>query len=369
MALDPETRRYLEHFQRKLLRPDFDKWVEHKDFVVRMTGEAGRTMRQRFGPNFSPYSDALIREYEKELSDFVPATSYDTATSHLIFGDIMDQVQRSLQDMQRPLQRPVRLATSTDANPSPASVPSQEEHLLFIGEGTSFFCNYWAKFLSHCLTEGALSSDGPAITAPDMDKFFHERGDLTTIFVELLLHYAFFGHLFGFGVLIQPAHSLRFRLELLRAMEVFVVGHEFGHFYLEENPRSLDPADPLRQMRLEEHFCDQFGFIVCRYFGTRTDSWFAFSGAAPLMFLSALRLCENARAHLSTRTAPKDTHPPVDDRIGRILYTALNDTHADNLLAVRGYLEEVGAMWEAMERIARDIFELAGAQSGESHEV
>lgn len=174
--------------------------------------------------------------------------------------------------MKLALTRPVHLVTSTDLSPSPVARPSAHEHLLFVGPGTLLCCNYWSKVYSSALAEVAKFATSQSKTS--IDPILAEGGFKAwpwPIFAasKLVLYYAYAGTLVGFGPLEQSEQHGAFRMELLKAMEVFIIGHEYAHFIWEERLGHLSTEVAPE----EERSADLLAFSICRWFGVKANSW------------------------------------------------------------------------------------------------
>ncbi|WP_433935479.1 hypothetical protein AB3662_12195 [Sorangium cellulosum] len=366
--MQDDTLRYIEHLQRKLSTPGMEPMYDHARFRRIMLEDDGqREARRAASLSLGEHlSDEVFEQYARGIREFVPKTAYDTFTSNAIFAPIVSEVEQALHDMGRKLAHPVRMLTSPDASPSPASQPSTDEHYLFIGEGTSRFCNYWGKVFSQCLADASFDAQGRRIAADDMKPFFEKHPSIAANAIELALHYAFFGNLLHYGVLQQSPEHFGFRMELVHAMEVFIVGHEYGHFLLQEYRDAL-PDQPDEDVRhADEHWCDGVGLEVCRHWGARAGSWFAFSGAAPLIFFRATSMCENARSRLnadSARLDMNDSHPPTALRLEFLRGLIPTRIHPDQTDSVTGYCGEVEVVGDALEQVVAGAIRLAGGDN------
>jgi hypothetical protein len=106
---------------------------------------------------------------------------------------------------------------------------------------------------------------------------------------RLALHYGFFGTAMGFGEVRQPADFLANRQELLRAMEMFAIAHEYCHFLANER---------LPEMQGVEFFCDALTLQLSRNSTHPVDGWLAFAGIGPFVFFRSFQLCDEAREQL-----------------------------------------------------------------------
>jgi hypothetical protein len=110
--------------------------------------------------------------------------------------------------------------------------------LLFIGPGTFFFCNYWAKVVTSVVTAIPFAHGLEKVAvAEDVQKILRFNPSGVALAGRLALHYGAFGTAIGFGEVHAP--NLAYRVHLLHAMETFAVAHEYSHFVAEEQGRNV----------------------------------------------------------------------------------------------------------------------------------
>ena len=354
--LDNEIVRYMEYLQRQLLTAGAEACFDHYTLLQSLSPSD-----RRMDAYPTIYSDEVRNEYEEGARTFVPRTKFDTYHSQAVFGEIQKEVETILDDMHLALTRPVHLVTSTDLSPSPVSRPSAHEHLLFVGPGTLLFCNYWAKVYSSGLLEVAkfVTSQCRTLIDPTLAAGgFKEYPWPILAASRLVLFYAFAGTLVGFGPLEQSEQHWAFRMELLKAMEVFIIGHEYAHFIWDERfgHSSTDVAPE------EERSADLLAFSICRWFGVKVNSWFAFSGAAPILFFRAIKASEDTRDTLTQAGELKEvptrgSHPAANDRLNAIHKIIFEGTIADQREMVLAYIGEITAVCDVMDTELQKIFD------------
>lgn len=156
--------------------------------------------------------------------------------------------------------------------------------------------------------------------------------------LKLVLQYARAESLVGFGELKQDDHLDGFRIEVLRAMEVFVVGHELGHFILHEQFTEENGIPPGRSLRDVELICDAYGLWICSEVGEAEGNFSSKHLIGALLFFCALRLCEDGQEILiGVERAESKSHPSTNDRIRHLLSFA---QQADVSGVLLRYLDE-----------------------------
>jgi hypothetical protein len=164
----------------------------------------------------------------------------------------------------------------------------------------------------------------------------------------------------GFGEVRQPADYLAYRLELLQAMEMFAVAHEYCHFIAEERLPEMQGVEL-------ESFCDALALQISRSCVYPVEGWLAFVGIGPLVLFRSLQLCELAREHLIAGRpdlfrppiCPPDGHPPLQHRISTIKALVLKNTAEDQCEAVRQFLEEYDRIAKGVIHIIHGVLESA----------
>jgi hypothetical protein len=232
------------------------------------------------------------------------------------------------------------------------------EHLLFIGFGTSIFCNYWAKAFTALLHVLAASNPGRCTQKTLEDAF---RRDPRPLFLvqRLAFYYAAHGSLIGFGEVRQSSDHLGYRLQLLHAMELFVVAHEFSHFVVEERfpawRGSLDAA----QVHASELFCDELGFSLSRQASSAAESFDAFVGAGALVFLRAMELCLTVRQLVTGLVAESGDHPLLSTRIERLRTLVRTRTVSDQIDAAMAFFDEYDLIAVSLRDLLLDLMRQA----------
>lgn len=339
--------RYIEYLQRQTLdedwSPAFDssKW---KSWIVKNRARLKKMAQCTLGAD----GPSLVADLERSVHEFKPTTAFEMPTTKAIFEPVLAEVTKAAATIGINPVRSIEIVTSTDSCASPASRPTTADHLLFVGLGTSSFCNYWSK----CVTAVTMAMPRAigfkrVDSGTDLERVF--RKDPSGIFLaaRLCLYYAAFGTMIGFGEVQQPENYLPYRLQLLHAMEVFAVAHEHAHFIAEERIEqytgSLDPS----QSQQLEFFCDELGLAISRECGSAGNNYLSFTGIGALVFFRAIQLCESVRDVLVNSGTegmhqPKTTnsHPSAEERIIAIKSQVRTKTAPDQRQQVQQFVEE-----------------------------
>ncbi|MGD1079887.1 MAG: hypothetical protein ABR881_16310 [Candidatus Sulfotelmatobacter sp.] len=340
--------RYIEYLQQQTLdedwRPAFDS-SEWKAWVAKNRERLEKTAESTAGVD----GPSLVAHFERSVQGFTPTTQFELPTTKAIFEPILSDVKQTAAKLGIQPVRPIEIATSTDSCASPASRPTTTDHLLFIGLGTSSFCNYWAK----CIT-AVNRAIAPAMgfrrveSAKDLERVFRQDPSGILLAARLGLYYAVFGTMIGFGEVQQPETYSPYRLQLLHAMEVFAVAHEYAHFVSEERiPQFTGSLDPSQSRQLE-FFCDELGLVISRECESARNNYLLFAGVGALVFFRAIQVCESVRELLVNsglkdvcQKKTSDSHPFPAERIVAIKSQVCTKTAPDQQLEVKQFIDEL----------------------------
>jgi hypothetical protein len=314
-----DLRRYTEYQQSQMLTPG---WEEVFD---------GERMREWYEANGARLAETLqqglpvnseeIERYRQAVLAVEPATLYDDPHSRLIFEPLMKRIKEAADELGRFPIRPVLFATSTDTSPTPSALPTGGDHQLYIGPGTAHFCNYWAKAIAAVAIHLPAGRNGPRPPRRrDLEEAMRQDASGLKLAIKLLWAFGETGSTVGVGSVVQPPKCLGLRIDLLRAMELFVVGHEYAHFIAHEHaPKDSQPTSTSESHQLELA-CDVIGLNVSRQACSRKErDWLGYCGAGAIVFFRAIETSERARElfKVGVKKDPSD-HPPVEARIGVI---------------------------------------------------
>lgn len=305
-----EHQRYVEYFQRQLMRDGSESfWYGQKDWFDKNRSAIAEQYLQ-----FSKGDEGRALGLAQAVMSHDDQGEYDNFFANQIFAPLVKKVLEICEEGSFAPRLPVRFVNSPGVEPSPAALPSSFEHVLFAGQGTFAFCNYWAKVFSSAMAEvGELPKEEHK--SPDAVIAKLREGRVLIDAVRLAVRYAQVESLLGFGRVEQPKELMGFRVLLLNAMEVFIVGHEMGHFIGHEAHPDTSGIPPGSDSKSHELECDAVGLAVCTAYGVREDNPFAFQLIGPLLLFYALRTCEQSKVILfDENTAESDSHLSNEER-------------------------------------------------------
>ena len=318
-----ERQRYVEYFQRQLVREGSDAfWQGQKAWFDQNRSAIAEQYRQ-----ISKSRDGEAAALADSVLAHQDQGEYDNFFAHQIFEPLVRKALDICHEVGLPLRNPVRLVNSPGLEPSPAALPSSAEHALFVGQGTFAFCNYWSKVFSSAMAAiGMLSPEQHKSPEAILTKL--KQGSVLVDATRLAVRYTYSDSLLGFGRLEQPKDLTGFRVLLVNAMEIFVVGHEIGHLIGHEARPQTQGIPPGADAKSHELECDAVGLTISTAYGVREKNAFAFQLIGPLLFFYALRICDQVKAILLDEAAtPSDSHPSHEERF-RFTLDFLNEAGA-----------------------------------------
>lgn len=348
-----DSHRYIEFLQRQLLTPGWEAFFD-PSLMQAWARKMARTLPAN--PDVTTYNGttSLLAHLENLIHGFKPMTAYDSLQTELVFRPILESVKLAASEINIHLRSPVLIVTSTSVTASPASRPSASAHLLFVGLGISSFCNYWAKAFTAVVK--ALAKDDPFrrfSTPEEVHAALRADPSGVVLAARLALTYGAYGSLIGFGEVKQPAEYLTYRLQLLKALETFVVAHEFAHFVAEERiPKFQGSLDTESSHELE-YFCDHLALQLSRHAANLQNNWLSFAGLGGILFLGQMELSEFARTKLAAlqtssskltgspeQRTNESGHPSIVARIERIKSLVAPLTPEDQRAQVAAFTNE-----------------------------
>ncbi len=139
--------------------------------------------------------------------------------------------------------------------------------------------------------------------------------------------------------------------QVARAMEIFVIAHEYGHHHHGHG------RDMAADARAEEFEADQFALRLCRPMGERdrTPIWnpYLASGAGGVIMLKALEMLRRFEHALGAAMPTGDTHPSADERIARFDSVAAVEPIAFRTL--KGFRGTSARVMDAVDALLKDF--------------
>jgi hypothetical protein len=349
---DSELQRYINYFQRGLLRPGSESfWEGQKDWF-----DKNRALIAKQYESISRGVDGRAVDLSLAVLRHEDSSEFDNFFSQQIFEPLLGKVLVLCSKGGFAPKNPVRFANSPGMEPSPAVLPSSVEHILFAGQGTFAFCNYWAKVFSAAISAiGELSKKSRGSRQAVANKF--QKANVISDAARLAVYYAVHDSLIGFGKLPQAEKLKPFRALLVTSMEVFIIGHEIGHFICYEDRPETQGIAPGSSAKEHELECDVVGLSLCTAYGAEENNALAFQLIGPLLFFFALEMCEKVKSILTREgRVDSETHPGCQDRfIFALDFLKEIKASEEVMQSVQFALDVATHIGEAVELIAYDL--------------
>jgi hypothetical protein len=364
--LDPELVRYIEYLQRQMIDPAYAEAMEPSR-LVEWLKSSPESLRRLYEDHFGKNPE-IFDEHVSEALRFEPQFAHDTFHSSAAFLKVLKEVETVCRSLNVSPKNSVVLANNSSIGLSPLARPSTGDHVLFAGHGTMALCNYWAKSYSMLLYEFSQKSLPKPLNQVDLKPLVQQYPDPILLMSRLLLYYAYHETLLGFGEVPIRAEHQGLRLDLLKAMEIFAIGHEIGHFVYEERNPSAGSSPGAEHAHKVEFFCDHYGQAISRWYGADSTNWSCFTNSGAIIYLHAGSLSLRLRKRLKGETSEdiaSESHPRTWDRIERAVKIAIACVPDDQAEGVRRYLNEIVAV---MRFVEAEIFPIVASSIDQAEE-
>jgi hypothetical protein len=360
-----ESQRYIEYLQRAILSEGQDEVFDGNKLRARQPRDRAQMekLAERCG---MPKDSGVVERFEADVEAFQTGTRFEDVNSLIIFRPILELVEKAAAAHGLPKPRPIYVSNSTDIGPSPYARQSEVQNALLIGAGTATFCNSWAKSVAPLF--GALLRKTPRFDRRSVDDLIAigkvDGEDIATA-VRLAAYYGSNGTVIGFRSIPVPREDFHVHAKLLRAMEIFIVAHEYGHFIAQEELASTDGPQNAGGSREIEFFCDALGILLSQTIANEEENYFLASGAGALIFFRLMQLCDDARSvylnspaadaedHSRRRPDAEDSHPSYNERIKAVREIALVGAGA-------GQRDKLNEQLDFYDSVASAVGELSG---------
>lgn len=309
--------------------------------------------------------EELKKYFEASIQSNILMTRYEVPASYSILKTLYDRIETtankiSLVTKTKPL---IGTAQSKEYNAFAVKVPDTEEYLI-VFEGELFtLANLLAKIIASCLPDFKVSKEKVSFNLNKDRIVNHIQTNpyLQERFADFVYNAVFLGQPNKTKQYFLDETFGRLQYELLNSLELFVVGHEYGHIYsghLNENnliKRVIDKKE-IEKINLNwqmEFEADNIGLTLLLH-SLDNDSFFPFSYLGAELFFTFLDITERANNLHDTgkehRSNGCDTHPPTferRDRIRKALKNSFPQDHLETYEYASKFLEDVlETLWE-----------------------
>lgn len=234
---------------------------------------------------------------------------------------------------------------------SKAAVIMTEQSIITVGAFTYRFCGLVAKAFQRTIMLEPAYWETDRFTPEGADRLLRKNMPLVLYWQRIFTSFA----MSGTNVTVPfepsaPAHVLLVE-QVARAMELFIVAHEYGHHH-HGHGRDLD-ADA----QMEEFEADQFALRIGRPIGEGDlrPTWnpYLASGAGGVIILKALETLRRFEHAFGAPIPQRETHPSADERIDRFDTVALIEP--DMFRTLRGFRIASRRVMDAIDRMLQDL--------------
>lgn len=301
--------------------------------------------------------DAL-RQAAAEADACAPVTSPGVNRSAECFhaalcDDIEEEMARQRLTSQQRVARGIDPRTRPFA--SKTGVIMTDESIISVGAFTYRFCGVVAKAFHRTIMLSPLFWGTDEYSLEGACLLLRANMPLVFYWNRIFMSFAFSGtHATVPFKPCAPTGELLLVEQVARAMELFIVGHEYGHHHLGHG-RDIE-ADP----RAEEYAADQFALRMCRPIGERERRpiWnpYLASGAGGVIMLKALEVLRIYEQALGGTILRGDTHPSVNDRIER--FDSVAAIEPKKFTVLKGFRTKSLRVMEAVASLMQNVIDI-----------
>lgn len=359
---------YLESIQRECLQIRFGDTYEDDFQKLEQEKETKFDIEKYFAsqPSMTEREKNEMRiGYAKSKKSIQLQTKFESIQSYSILKTLFNTIETtakniSLKTKNKPI---IGTAFSKEYNAFAEKVPNTDEYLI-VFEGELFtLSNLLAKLIALCLPDFKITENAVSFSfeVNRIRRHIQSNEVLQNRFADLVYNAIYLGqpNKTQQYFLDEPFGKLQY--ELLFSLELFVVGHEYGHIYcghLNDNNliKQLHNGTSIQRISPDwtmEYEADRIGLVLLLHSLTH-NNLFPFSFLGPELFFTFLDIDERANNLFANgkekRSYGSDTHPPVIKRRNRIRYQlkrSLPKEHLESYEVVSAFLENVvELLWE-----------------------
>lgn len=335
-------------------RENFLRWLADNEArlveIARANGSIGDAAR------------AAVDEYRQQVAAAPCRGIYDDPNAYLILERAVREIEVACTDAGLPLRSGVAVGPIPKLGLEIGQLPVLTTEAGIIVASVPFlpFCNMMSKVLAtslpHTFEAGRWKIDHDPRSVTDR---ITRNPLILQQWARLFASYALFGWPpEGNAVEAPSSERIVTRILLLRAIERFAIGHEYGHHWL-AHEGTTTAADDIYEL---EHQADLFARLVSMSIGLKEEppNVYSIFGIGGVVILRAIDIVQRAKAVLLGTDVVQQgaSHPPVSQRLERIKeldshappeYQSLMEIHRNDFLIIFDNL------WVALEPVFQDL--------------
>jgi hypothetical protein len=328
------------------------KWTEeNKEILLKLIRGAGPPRQDE---------QHVLETYRQAIRDTSPGSQFDDINGRAIIERVISQVEEVCLEHGVPTHAGVVYGTDAmlGLGIGQRAVLETEASIIEVSVHFLAFSNGIARLLARTIPYHQVDDDQIVVwrNIAALRGILRRNIDLVHDWSEALTSFAAIG--------VQPQGPMvplndaqnAIRILLLRAIELFAIGHEYGHHSMRHGQVTSSENSETFQ---DEYSADLFGRGCSMAIGAgdEEDNFYAVSGAGGVLILGSLELVRHVRAILETghdEPPPRSHHPPYLDRVANLaeLDTRL---HEDNRQQAADYRQFVAGALEAVWEFVKPV--------------
>lgn len=277
--------------------------------------------RARIAFSKAGWSDSEIQAFqarENERLAAAPITSPGVNPSAEMFLKVRcDEVELAMRKLGMNSHFKVARGVQPIAGPGAGltNVIMTDESIVTVDAHTFRYCGVIAKAAARTINLWTSIWDSKHYDSESASKILRSAPRLMKYWIEIYISYA----LTGTNTLVEflPAQKSELLVyeQIARAMEIFMIAHEYGHHHLAHGRTMENDA------HMEEYAADQFALKICYELAKKRiaeipDPYLS-SGGGGILLLMSLASLRRVKAKLGLPISEQDTHPAASQRIER----------------------------------------------------
>ena len=292
------------------------------------------------------------KRHEAEAPSTSPGVNRSAEAFHAaLCNDVEAEMARQGLETQLNVARGIEPVTGPRA--AKVGVMMTDESIVTVGAFTFRFCGLIAKAFHRTVLLDAFYWESDRFDPEGARLRLLSDPALTGYWTRVYMSFSMTGTNAAVPFEAAPPAQVYLVEQIARAMEIFVIAHEYGHHH-HGHGREMG-ADP----RAEEFAADQFALQIGRPIGERdrTPVWnpYLASGAGGVIILRSLQTLRRFEHAFGAALPQEDTHPEVAERVARFDSVAVMEPETFGVL--QGFRTTSERIMLAVDALMREFIE------------